>query len=65
MGRKWLLHLTSVSFHSDNSQVFQANVLRTRRNSTTVMNRHSLVRELLDNHVRPKAEVCKQEERIK
>ncbi|NXV20757.1 F122A protein, partial [Cepphus grylle] len=27
---------------SDNSQVFQANVLRTRRNSTTVMNRHSL-----------------------
>ncbi|EOA98211.1 Protein FAM122A, partial [Anas platyrhynchos] len=41
---------------SDNSQVFQANVLRTRRNSTTVMNRHSLVRELLDNHVRPKAE---------
>uniref|UniRef100_A0A663MJ78 Family with sequence similarity 122B n=2 Tax=Athene cunicularia TaxID=194338 RepID=A0A663MJ78_ATHCN len=41
-GRKWLLHLTSVSFHSDNSQVFQPNVLRTRRNSTTVMNRHSL-----------------------
>ncbi|XP_025071258.1 protein FAM122A isoform X5 [Alligator sinensis] len=28
---------------SDNSQVFQANVLRTRRNSTTVMNRHSLL----------------------
>ncbi|XP_072191690.1 P2R1A-PPP2R2A-interacting phosphatase regulator 1 isoform X3 [Excalfactoria chinensis] len=27
---------------SDNSQVFQGNVLRTRRNSTTVMNRHSL-----------------------
>ncbi|KFV70191.1 Protein FAM122A, partial [Dryobates pubescens] len=27
---------------SDNSQVFQANVLRTRRNSTTVMHRHSL-----------------------
>ncbi|XP_068007856.1 P2R1A-PPP2R2A-interacting phosphatase regulator 1 isoform X2 [Melanerpes formicivorus] len=27
---------------SDNSQVFQANLLRTRRNSTTVMNRHSL-----------------------
>ncbi|NXY05785.1 F122A protein, partial [Pteruthius melanotis] len=27
---------------SDNSQVFQASVLRTRRNSTTVMNRHSL-----------------------
>uniref|UniRef100_A0A8C0GME2 Protein FAM122A n=1 Tax=Chelonoidis abingdonii TaxID=106734 RepID=A0A8C0GME2_CHEAB len=27
---------------SDNSQVFQANILRTRRNSTTVMNRHSL-----------------------
>ncbi|KAM6056854.1 P2R1A-PPP2R2A-interacting phosphatase regulator 1 isoform 1-T1 [Theristicus caerulescens] len=27
---------------SDNSQVFQANVLRTRRNSTTVMNRQSL-----------------------
>ncbi|NWX56302.1 F122A protein, partial [Promerops cafer] len=31
-----------VSFRSDNSQVFQASVLRTRRNSTTVMNRHSL-----------------------
>uniref|UniRef100_A0A8D0F0P8 Protein FAM122A n=1 Tax=Strix occidentalis caurina TaxID=311401 RepID=A0A8D0F0P8_STROC len=42
IGRRWLLRLTSVSFHSDNSQVFQANVLRTRRNSTTVMNRHSL-----------------------
>ncbi|KAM9126798.1 P2R1A-PPP2R2A-interacting phosphatase regulator 1-like isoform 3-T3 [Pangshura tecta] len=28
---------------SDNSQVFQANILRTRRNSTTVMNRHSLL----------------------
>ncbi|XP_038604010.1 protein FAM122A-like [Tachyglossus aculeatus] len=28
---------------SDNSQVFQADVLRTRRNSTTVMNRHSLL----------------------
>ncbi|XP_032928330.1 P2R1A-PPP2R2A-interacting phosphatase regulator 1 isoform X1 [Catharus ustulatus] len=27
---------------SDNSQVFQGSVLRTRRNSTTVMNRHSL-----------------------
>ncbi|KYO32755.1 protein FAM122A [Alligator mississippiensis] len=27
----------------DNSQVFQANILRTRRNSTTVMNRHSLL----------------------
>ncbi|KAF4788967.1 hypothetical protein TURU_155292 [Turdus rufiventris] len=27
---------------SDNSQVFQSSVLRTRRNSTTVMNRHSL-----------------------
>ncbi|NWW41027.1 F122A protein, partial [Panurus biarmicus] len=27
---------------SDNSQVFQASVLRSRRNSTTVMNRHSL-----------------------
>ncbi|RMC08163.1 hypothetical protein DUI87_15197 [Hirundo rustica rustica] len=27
---------------SDSSQVFQASVLRTRRNSTTVMNRHSL-----------------------
>ncbi|KAF2975831.1 hypothetical protein EK904_008888, partial [Melospiza melodia maxima] len=30
------------SFCSDNSQVFQGSVLRTRRNSTTVMNRHSL-----------------------
>ncbi|XP_029462513.1 protein FAM122A-like isoform X1 [Rhinatrema bivittatum] len=28
---------------SDNSQVFQSDVLRTRRNSTTVMNRHSLL----------------------
>ncbi|XP_074863545.1 P2R1A-PPP2R2A-interacting phosphatase regulator 1-like isoform X3 [Carettochelys insculpta] len=28
---------------SDNSQVFQTNLLRTRRNSTTVMNRHSLL----------------------
>ncbi|XP_043348225.1 P2R1A-PPP2R2A-interacting phosphatase regulator 1-like isoform X5 [Dermochelys coriacea] len=28
---------------SDNSEVFQANILRTRRNSTTVMNRHSLL----------------------
>ncbi|XP_006115490.2 P2R1A-PPP2R2A-interacting phosphatase regulator 1-like isoform X2 [Pelodiscus sinensis] len=28
---------------SDNSQVFQSNILRTRRNSTTVMNRHSLL----------------------
>lgn len=46
-GRKWVLHLTVVSFRSDNSQVFQAGVLRTRRNSTTVMNRHSLVRKPL------------------
>lgn len=29
---------------SDNSQVFQPYVLRTRRNSTTVMSRHSMVR---------------------
>ncbi|XP_032993428.1 protein FAM122B isoform X1 [Lacerta agilis] len=28
---------------SDNSQVFQPHVLRTRRNSTTVMNRHSML----------------------
>uniref|UniRef100_A0A670KBB7 PABIR family member 2 n=1 Tax=Podarcis muralis TaxID=64176 RepID=A0A670KBB7_PODMU len=28
---------------SDNSQVFQPHVLRTRRNSTTVVNRHSMV----------------------
>ncbi|XP_068871271.1 P2R1A-PPP2R2A-interacting phosphatase regulator 1 isoform X3 [Aphelocoma coerulescens] len=32
----------SVLTTSDTSQVFQASVLRTRRNSTTVMNRHSL-----------------------
>lgn len=44
--RKRVLHLTVVSFRSDNSQVFQGSVLRTRRNSTTVMNRHSLVRKL-------------------
>uniref|UniRef100_A0A8D0F2W2 Family with sequence similarity 122B n=1 Tax=Strix occidentalis caurina TaxID=311401 RepID=A0A8D0F2W2_STROC len=51
IGRRWLLRLTSVSFHSDNSQVFQANVLRTRRNSTTVMNRHSLLFFLLFFHL--------------
>ncbi|PKU42220.1 hypothetical protein llap_7470 [Limosa lapponica baueri] len=34
--------LSMLEDNSDNSQVFQANVLRTRRNSTTVMNRHSL-----------------------
>nr|XP_034958531.1 protein FAM122A-like [Zootoca vivipara] len=28
---------------SDNAQVFQPHVLRTRRNSTTVVNRHSMV----------------------
>ncbi|TRZ04757.1 hypothetical protein HGM15179_020216 [Zosterops borbonicus] len=31
---------------SDNSQVFQPYVLRTRRNSTTVMSRHGMVRNL-------------------
>uniref|UniRef100_A0A674KEV2 PABIR family member 2 n=1 Tax=Terrapene triunguis TaxID=2587831 RepID=A0A674KEV2_9SAUR len=35
--------LTIVISFSDNSQVFQPYVLRTRRNSTTVVNRHSML----------------------
>lgn len=46
-GKEMAFAFDFVSFHSDNSQVFQASVLRTRRNSTTVMNRQSLVRKLL------------------
>uniref|UniRef100_A0A674KH46 PABIR family member 2 n=1 Tax=Terrapene triunguis TaxID=2587831 RepID=A0A674KH46_9SAUR len=38
--------LTIVISFSDNSQVFQPYVLRTRRNSTTVVNRHSMVSNL-------------------
>ncbi|XP_066038192.1 P2R1A-PPP2R2A-interacting phosphatase regulator 1 isoform X3 [Chamaea fasciata] len=39
---------------SDNSQVFQASVLRMRRNSTTVMNRHSLSDNDFEKSLSPK-----------